>query len=167
MQTILFCCTGPSLIAMTQPILQRDVDHISDWITSQDFSINPTKSSLQEPCQTPSQSIALSSAPGCHHHLRWNVHISNTCKSRTLPQLQSSRPASQLYKALVLPKLDYCSSVWDPASSTLSDKLESVQRFAAKLCWSASPTELTSALNWPSLRSRRSRPKSPAMQANH
>ena len=97
--------------------------------------------------------------------LRWNVHISNTCKSakQKLGLIyrnfnQANQPTlCQLYKALVLLKLDYCSSVWDPASSTLSDKLESVQRFAAKLCtkrWSASPTELTSTLNWPSLCSR-------------
>ena len=63
--------------------------------------------------------------------------------------------ASRLYKALVLPKLDYCSCVWDPASSTtLTDRLESAQRFAAKLCtkrWSDSPSLLTASLNWPSL----------------
>ena len=56
---------------------------------------------------------------------------------------------------------DYCSCVWDPISSaTLSNKLESVQRFAAKLCtkrWSDSPTLLMISLNWPTLRSRHSR----------
>ena len=49
---------------------------------------------------------------------------------------------SHLYKALVLPKLDYCSSVWDSHAVILIDRLESVQRFAAKLCmkqWSDPP----------------------------
>ena len=40
----------------------------------------------------------------------------------------------QFFKALVLPKLDYCCCVWGPATSTLTDQLELVQRFAAKLC---------------------------------
>ena len=77
-------------------------------------------------------------------------------------QLADQKTLSQLYKALVLPMLDYCSCVWDPSSTILSDKLESVQRFAAKLCtkrWSDSPTSLISALNWPTLHSRCSRQK--------
>ena len=41
---------------------------------------------------------------------------------------------SHLYKALVLPKLDYCSSMWDLHTITLSDRLESIQRFASRLC---------------------------------
>ena len=69
---------------------------------------------------------------------------------------------SHLYKALVLPKLDYCSSVWDPHAVTQIDRLESVQRFAAKLCtkrWSDPPSQLMMSLRWPSLRTRRSRQK--------
>ena len=58
-------------------------------------------------------------------------------------QLANQKTLSQLYKALVLPELDYCSWVWDPFSITLSDKLESIQGFAPKLCtkrWSDPPT---------------------------
>ena len=72
------------------------------------------------------------------------------------------RTLSQLYKALVLPKLDYCSCVWDPATSTLINRMESVQKFAAKLCmkrWSDSSDSLVSGLNWATLRYRWSRLK--------
>lgn len=102
--------------------------------------------------------------------LRWNTHISNICKSSKCKlgliycnfHQANQQTLCQLCKALVLPKLDYCSRVWDPTYSTVSDKLECVQRFAAKLCtkcWSDSLTVLMSELNWPSFHSRCSRQK--------
>ena len=59
--------------------------------------------------------------------LKWNTHIANTCKSakRRLGLLYRNfkqadqRILSQLYKALVVPKLNYCTCVWDPATLTL------------------------------------------------
>ena len=69
---------------------------------------------------------------------------------------------TQLYKSLVIPKMDYCSCVWDPHTATLINSLESVQSFAAKLCtksWTTPSCELIASLNWSSLRSRRLRQK--------
>ena len=66
---------------------------------------------------------------------------------------------TQLYKALVHPKLDCCSCVWDPPSITLLDKLEPIQGFAANLYmkWCMVPSTLfTSDLNLPTLYSHRS-----------
>ena len=102
--------------------------------------------------------------------LKWNAHVSNTCKSAKLKlgllyrnfHQADQRTLSHLYKTLVIPKLDYCSSVWDPYNASLTNSLESVQSFAAKLCtkrWSASSHELTQSLNWPPLHTRRSRQK--------
>ena len=51
----------------------------------------------------------------------------------TVVNFQQANQKTQLYKALVLPKLDYCSCIWDPPSITLLDKLELIQGFAAKL----------------------------------
>ena len=165
---------------------QKDVDLISSWLAQSGLVINPSKSSLLVICRCrtkPCVSITInSSIVPCvesikylgvtiSSDLKWNSHILNTCKSakQKLGLLHRNfRQAdcvtlSRLYKALVLPKLDYCSCVWDPASSTtLTEKLESVQRFAAKLCtkrWSDSPSLLTARLNWPNLHSRRSRQK--------
>ena len=80
-----------------------------------------------------------------------------------LEDAEGSAYLSQLYKALVLPKLDFfCSPVWDPHSITLTDRLKSVQRLAAKLCskcWSDSSPQILSSLKLPSLRSHRIRQK--------
>ena len=61
---------------------------------------------------------------------------------------------SQLYKSLVLPMLSYCSSVWDPLEFTHINKLERVQRFAARLAtgrWSKRSEPIRKELGWPSL----------------
>ena len=102
--------------------------------------------------------------------LKWNTHISSTC-AKARQQLgflycffymAGSACLSHLYKCLVLPTLDYCSSVWDPAAVTLISQLESVQRFAARLVtkhWSSPPDQLIHSLNWPTLQARRRKQK--------
>ena len=102
--------------------------------------------------------------------LKWNTHISSTC-TKARQQLgvlyrffymADSACLSHLYKCLVLPTLDYCSSVWDPAAVTLISQLESVQRFAARLVtkhWSSPPDQLIHSLNWPTLQARRRKQK--------
>ena len=98
--------------------------------------------------------------------LKWNAHISSTC-AKAKQQLgflyrffymADSVCLSHLYQCLVLPTLDYCSSVWDPAAETLICQLESVQRFAARLVtkrWSSPPDQLIHSLNWSTLQTRR------------
>ena len=78
--------------------------------------------------------------------LKWYTHITNVCAKarqqlgithRTFNQANSPT-LLHLYRVLVLPTLDYCSSVWDPRTSLLVNKLESVQRLAARFitnCW--------------------------------
>ena len=64
---------------------------------------------------------------------------------------------SQLYKAVVLPHLDYCSCVWDPTHKTHSKSLERVQSFAAHITtngWSLNAADLREDLLWPVLESR-------------
>ena len=137
------------------------------------LSINPFKGSLLVICRShtkPQASITVNSTPvttfesfrylgvTITSNLKWSAHILNTCKSAKQKhdflyrnfQQADQRTLSQLYKDLILPKLEYCSGVWDPASTTLSDELESVQRLATKLCtthWSGSSTTLISSLN--------------------
>jgi len=73
--------------------------------------------------------------------LKWNSHAANTClKARqqlgivhcTFPEANSSI-LLHLYRCLVLPTLDYCSSVWDRHTNYLVNKLESVQQLAIRL----------------------------------
>ena len=116
---------------------------------SSGLSINLTKSSLLiiSRCHTkPQLSITINSTPvtiaepvkylgvTIAPDLKWNTHITNTCKSAKQKlgllyrnfHLADQKTLSQLYKALVLPMLEYCSCIWDPPSITLSDKLESI-----------------------------------------
>ena len=73
-----------------------------------------------------------------------------------------SRVLLQLCKSLVLPTLDYCSSLWDPHYAIYSKKLESVQTFAARIIsksWRSSSSNLSSSLQLPSLSVRRRKQK--------
>ena len=70
--------------------------------------------------------------------LSWASHIETVwCKAKWQIGLlrrhfHAGSPSckSQLYKSLVLPILDYCSSLWDPNYAI--NKLESVQKLAAR-----------------------------------
>ena len=64
----------------------------------------------------------------------------------------------QIYQSAILPKLEYCSSVWDPHHQTEIDALEGVHKFASKVVtrqWKADSTSLRKSLNWPTLSQRR------------
>jgi len=79
--------------------------------------------------------------------LTFNRHINNTClKARSQLgllyrhfSLASPSALSHLYTTLVLPTLDYCSSLWDPLYEVHSNRLEGVQRLAAKIVRSGTP----------------------------
>ena len=72
--------------------------------------------------------------------LRWNTHVSNVCAkaNRTLGFLRRNlyscpqEVKKVAYKGLVLPVLDYGSSIWDPPCVVLLEELESVQKRAAR-----------------------------------
>ena len=101
-------------------------------------------------------------------NLSWSLHIQSICrKSRKILGLfhhfYFSSPAVlfKLYISLVRPHLEYCSSLWDPASSVTISSLENVQFFALKLCsknWSSSYSSLIQ-FHCPTLSSRRKNAK--------
>ena len=70
---------------------------------------------------------------------------------------------SAAYSSLVRPHLEYCSSVWDPSTKQLINKIEMVQRRSARWVFnsyrtglnSTGPTEMIQQLNWPPLQIRR------------
>ena len=106
-----------------------------------------------------------------NHKLSWNSHITQLCNkaNRLLGFLHrnlknSSRHIKELaYKQLILPVLQYCSSIWDPYQQYLIHKLEMVQhraiRFVLNRPWQRnhqdSITELLQQLNWPTLETQR------------
>ena len=92
--------------------------------------------------------------------LSWAAHIDSVCckAKRQIGMLYrhfyagSPSCKAQLYKSLVLPILDYCSSLWDPNYAIYVNKLESVQKIAARFVtgrWHYNYDSLLSLLNWP------------------
>ena len=77
---------------------------------------------------------------GINNKLSWAEHISNTVSKANKVlvllhhNLNSCSPfvKETAYKSLVRPKLEYCSSIWDPYHQEYKNKLESVQRRAAR-----------------------------------
>ena len=65
------------------------------------------------------------------------------------------------YKTLVRPQLEYAACAWDPPTNELSDKLERLQRRAARwatsdYCQTSSVTSMLDQLGWETLQHRRS-----------
>ena len=95
-------------------------------------------------------------------HLSWEQHIdfivSKACSKlfairqiMSLPKNVTETP----YKSLVRPLLDYCDVAWSPVAQKLVDKLERVQKLAARIILGAPMTtrtaELYKTLNWSTL----------------
>ena len=102
--------------------------------------------------------------------LSWMAHIDSVCSKAKRQvgllhrQFHNASPTckDQLYKSLVLPVLNYCSSLWDPNYAIHVSKLESVQKFAARFVtgrWSDSYDSLLSHLKWPKLSTKREKQK--------
>ena len=81
-------------------------------------------------------------------YLKRNLQISN-------PEVKS-----RAYQALVRPKLEYSCSIWDPYTHDNINKLEMVQRRAARYVQNnyhntSSVTSMIDTLGWPTLAERR------------
>ena len=100
--------------------------------------------------------------------MKWNIHV-DTAVSKAdrmigfLRRNLSSAPQKvklQAYKSLVLPHVEYCSSVWDPHTKSNIKKIEAVQRRAARFILhdygrESSVTAMLQALDLPPLEVRR------------
>ena len=58
---------------------------------------------------------------------------------RRLKNVLPSTTKNQLYNALVLPHMDYCSVLWQECSRELRQKLERVQNYGMRLILSQPP----------------------------
>ena len=166
--------------------LQQDLNTLVKWSNSWQMKFNVAKCSiihvtqnrskishnytmndeiLQTATTHPYLGVELSS------NMKWDSHINIVTRkahqmlgflSRNLRHCPSSIK-ERAYKALVRPKVEYCSSVWDPPTKNLRDKVETVQRKAARFVSNkpvykdpkASVTKMIHKLHWKSLDTRR------------
>jgi hypothetical protein len=100
------------------------------------------------------------------NNLKYNLHIDQTCKkaSKVLSFLKRNLkhcPSSvkdRAYISLVRPKLEYCSTIWNP--HTTSNINKSVQKNAARFVLNDykkldSTTKMVKDLNWKKIEQRR------------
>ena len=98
------------------------------------------------------------------------MHIDQTCKkaSKVLGFLKRNLKhcvKDRAYTSLVRPKLEYCSTIWNPHTTSNINKLESVQKNAARFVLNKphdykkpdSTTKMVKDLNWEKLEQRRKR----------
>ena len=100
--------------------------------------------------------------------LTWETHVSEISGkiSKTLAALRRlksilpQRVLITIYKSLILPNLDYCSTVWGNIGKGLATNLQKLQNRAARIItgadYSVRSTQILQNLNWLSLEERRS-----------
>ena len=121
---------------------------------------------------TPLEVVHSATYLGVHisSDLTWGQHISNTCKKakQHLGLLHqkfhqaSPQVRSKLYSSVILPRLEYCSSVWDPHQAKYISMLESVQKYGCRVIskeWNSIYPTLLTRLRMPTLQSRRKQQK--------
>ena len=162
-------------------VMERDLALISDWLGHQLLRLNRDKVKsmlITRRRRMPALNITLNGhrveqvrsfillGVPISEGLSWSGHINQVCsRARCLlgflyRSFGVARPPclAKLYKALVLPVLDYCSTVWDPPHRVHQVALERVQSFAARIVtrrWRQDAGPLKARLKWPSLASRR------------
>ena len=162
-------------------IAAADLSIISDWIEEEGFKLNVEKvkammiSRKKDPPQVslrllgqPIETVSSFRLLGITvtNNLLWNQHILEASKKAKkilgfvyrVFGSSGQHCLARLYKSIVLPHLDYCSSLWDPHYKVHVNRLESVQTFAARMatkCWSDDGKGLKARLGWPELAVRR------------
>ena len=100
--------------------------------------------------------------------LKWHIHVNEICKkaNKTLGLLKrnlkvaSPKLKEKAYHTLVRPVLEYSCTAWDPYQAGDINKIEMVQRRAARYTLNryhnrSSVTDMLNHLEWPTLSSRR------------
>ncbi|KAL8595170.1 hypothetical protein ACOMHN_013843 [Nucella lapillus] len=165
-----------------QAQLQQDLHRLTEWEKSWDMQFNPAKCNTlpvtrsRRPLQ-PSYQLhghILETVKAVKYlgvtiqgDLCWDDHVNNIVSkaNKTLGFLRRNLKISrsvkeQAYKAFVRPILEYASSVWDPHTQKNIDKLEAVQRRAARFVCNryhntSSVSRMLDSLGWQSLEERR------------
>ena len=166
-------------------LLQEDLDKLSEWEDKWCMKFNATKCNsititrrkniinheytlhgiqLEKVDSAAYLGVELSA------DLTWARHMNKTCAKankslaflRRNLQVQSKPLKEMAYKGIVRPVLEYCSPIWNPHHKKYTQKLEMVQRRAARFVLqrhhnTSSVTDMLKSLEWESLASRRTK----------
>lgn len=170
-------------------LLQKDLDELVSWSKTWGMAFNVKKCNIvsitnvkknrqRHSYEMDGQPIkTIDNTPylgvNINNKLQWQQHIDNISSaanrmlgflSRTMrkcPQKLKERA----YKTMVRPKLEYCSSIWDPHQQKYVAKIEMVQRRAARFVKNIhhrhstgpqpSVTAMVNQLGWTPLKDRR------------
>ena len=153
-------------------LLQKDLNKMIDWCNQWQMSFNNDKCKVLRICRSLHPVVHQYTLDGTvlesvYHHpylgieltsnLNWGKHISNIVGkvNRTLGFLRRNLgkcPESvknQAYTTLIRPRLEYCSSVWDPHTHKHVKDIEGIQRRAARFvngCYVRTPGTVTKLL---------------------
>ncbi len=164
--------------------LQNDINILTNWTRKWQMSFNTKKCYVMRAHRgktgiTHDYNMDGTPLTQVEHHpylgvelqnnMQWSEHIS-TVKNKSTRVLNLMRrnfsrgttvsTRDTIYKSLVRPHLEYCSSVWDPSNRTDVDKLEAVQNKAARFVMQKhrrreSVSAMKRELEWQSLQERR------------
>ena len=163
--------------------LQQDLNILADWSTKWLMGFNIKKCAILTITRKRNPSMyqytLLNEAiprTECYKYLginiskdlRWNTHCQSTLlkANKTLGLLRrtlspcSKDVKARAYQALVRPQLEYGAEAWNPYSSTTIQRLEQVQKAAARFVYrdyrrSTSASALVLSLHWDLLHTRR------------
>ena len=164
-------------------VLQDDLNKLADWEQKWGMDFHPDKCSTLHVTRSKTPilqdyilkghkltSEASSKYLGVelHSDMSWRSHIDKTVKkaNSTLGFLRRNLKVSNqdtktaAYKTLVRPTIEYCSSVWSPHTKDAINKIEMVQRRAARYVTNryrntSSVTSMLGDLEWDTLEIRR------------
>jgi hypothetical protein len=178
--TIVYIALKPS---SNSNVLQQDLDKLAIWEKEWDMEFHPQKCQIIPITRNKNPIInkytlnshILETTKNAKYlgvtltsDLSWNQHIDNITKkaNRTLGfvrrnvRVSSQHIKTQAYFTLVRPLLEYASPVWDPYTQQNINKIEMVQRRAARYVCNryhntSSVTNMLKGLGWRSLQARR------------
>ena len=98
-------------------------------------------------------------------NLTWSDHINTTCKAAkrqiglVYRQLHLAPPEVRLkvINSTILPKLEYCSAIWNPHLKKDIANLDNVQKFARRTVTTINLIELQLNLNWQPLKKHKTK----------
>ena len=165
--------------------LQDDLYRLAEWEDKWGMCFHPDKCSILRVTTAKSPVLHNYSLKGQFLHvdgqskylgvditskLSWNPHINRIVKKgnsmlgflqRNL-RVKSRETKASAYFTMVRPNLEYCSNVWSPHTDKAREKIEMVQRRAARYVTSryrnmSSVTDMLEDLGWDTLETRRAK----------